>query len=276
MPRGQRSAGSILLLLPARWRRVPSATLGLRWSSLVPEPRVVKSSAVRRIKRSFPLSTSLRRKERTLLKLDEYLGKQKKCSVCFFFSMRDRKRSSNWEESHYPPNFKTSSDWGEGCRLCGGGGVKGQGVEGLCRMPCRSSGKARMTASMWALSLTTVPGRTGSCSLSAWVCSANHQQHLKLSSYTCVCVCLCVCAYICILTGGSTVSSIMSSCWRLAWHPWSGHYWRDSAASRYTVNHNVGTSLSFSFRTRSTVSTSECCWTLCCRSYRHRDIKTEI
>lgn len=66
-----------------------------------------------------------------------------------------------------PQNLKTSSHWELELQSCG---VKGQGEEGLWRMPCRSSGKARMTASMWALSLARVPGRTGSCSLSAWVC----------------------------------------------------------------------------------------------------------
>lgn len=48
-------------------------------------------------------------------------------------------------------------------------GIKGQGVEGLWRIPWRSSGNAWMTASMWALSLATVPGCTGRCSFSAWV-----------------------------------------------------------------------------------------------------------
>lgn len=48
-------------------------------------------------------------------------------------------------------------------------GQRGQGEGGLWRMPWRSSGKARITASMWARSLERVPGWTGSCSLSAWV-----------------------------------------------------------------------------------------------------------
>lgn len=75
---------------------------------------------------------------------------------------------SSLGESLRSSNFKTSSDWGGAVR---GRRAEGQGVGGLWRMPWRSSGKARMTASMWALSLATVPWRTGSCSFSAWFCS---------------------------------------------------------------------------------------------------------
>lgn len=86
--------------------------------------------------------------------------KKKKCTACF---PRER---SDWDpvcgRPTSPPNFKKNLKLGFPYR-----GAQGQGVEGLWRMPCRSSGKARMTASMWALSLATVPGRTGSCSFSA-------------------------------------------------------------------------------------------------------------
>lgn len=75
---------------------------------------------------------------------------------------------SSLGESLHSSNFKTSSDWGEPVR---GRRAEGQGVGGLWRMPWRSSGKAWMTVSMWALSLATVPWRTGSCSFSAWFCS---------------------------------------------------------------------------------------------------------
>lgn len=43
-------------------------------------------------------------------------------------------------------------------------------------MPCRSSGKVRMTPSIWALSFSKVPGCTGNFSLSAWVCSKEHSE----------------------------------------------------------------------------------------------------
>lgn len=61
------------------------------------------------------------------------------------------------------------------------GGAGGQGVVGLWRMPCRSSGRDRMTASMCALSLANVPGRTGRCSFSAWVWSRNRNHGSTLS-----------------------------------------------------------------------------------------------
>lgn len=49
-------------------------------------------------------------------------------------------------------------------------------------MPCRSSGKVRMTPSIWALSFSKVPGCTGNFSLSAWVCSKEHSETKMLHS----------------------------------------------------------------------------------------------
>lgn len=89
--------------------------------------------------------------------------------------MLDQKTSSNWDPvCGRPTTPQTLKQAQTGVRVRDRG-ANGQGVEGLWRMPCRSSGKARMTASMWALSLATVPGRTGSCSFSAWFCSREHQ-----------------------------------------------------------------------------------------------------
>lgn len=45
----------------------------------------------------------------------------------------------------------------------------GQGLGGLCKMPCRSSGRESMMVSIWDCSLGRVPGLTGSWSFSAWV-----------------------------------------------------------------------------------------------------------
>lgn len=88
--------------------------------------------------------------------------------------MLDQKTSSNWDPvCGRPTTPQTLKQAQTGVRVRDRG-ANGQGVEGLWRMPCRSSGKARMTASMCALSLATVPGRTGSCSLSAWLCSREH------------------------------------------------------------------------------------------------------
>lgn len=38
----------------------------------------------------------------------------------------------------------------------------GQGLGGLCKMPCRSSGRESMMVSIWDCSLGRVPGLTGS------------------------------------------------------------------------------------------------------------------
>lgn len=85
-----------------------------------------------------------------------------------------------------------------------------------------------MTASMCSLSLPKVPGRTGRCSFSAWLCSGD--THTR---------------------------------------DFPGH-WQARRPDRPSQEF-ILTSFSFSFRTRSTVSTSECCWTLCCRSCRHTE-----
>ncbi len=47
--------------------------------------------------------------------------------------------------------------------------AEGQGLGGLCKIPCRSSGRDRMMLSIWTCSLGRVPGLTGSWSFSAWV-----------------------------------------------------------------------------------------------------------
>ncbi len=40
--------------------------------------------------------------------------------------------------------------------------AEGQGLGGLCKIPCRSSGRDRMMLSIWTCSLGRVPGLTGS------------------------------------------------------------------------------------------------------------------
>lgn len=86
-------------------------------------------------------------------------------TVCFLCWTRTRPRTGI-QPAGDPPHPQTLKPAQTGVRVTGRG-VSGQGLEGLWRMPCRSSGKERMTASMWDLSLATVPGRTGSCSFSA-------------------------------------------------------------------------------------------------------------
>lgn len=122
--------------------------------------------------------------------------------------------------------------------------VRGQGLGGLCKMPCRSSGRERMIVSMWACSLARVPGLTGSGSFSACVYNKIKQTRVKIFV--------------------TRLSGLLDSDWPAVF--------KSSKVQRFTSKPQKGkelTSFSFSLSTRSTVSTSVCFCILSWRSSSH-------